>query len=323
MPGGCSWVERWLGDRSDRTLDQYCRRHNLGINQRLRLFIVVCAAVQYAHQNLIVHRDLKPSNILVTENGQVKLLDFGIARALAHDPEADRLTRTDMHVMTPEYASPEQVRGEEITTASDVYSLGVMLYELLTGVRPYKLAGRTPGEIERIVCEMQPPHPSAAVGSRAGEPGQGNPAGSGEGQPERLRRRLSGDLDTIILKALHKDPARRYGSPGRLAEDLGRHLARLPVLARPDTPLYRASRFVRRHRVGAAAAALLALSLIAGIAGTTWQARRATRQARAAAEERDRARTEAQKAGQGNCFCTRCAFIRFYIPVNAGPFQQW
>jgi non-specific serine/threonine protein kinase/serine/threonine-protein kinase len=244
-------------------IDEYCDRNALTVSDRLRLFRQVCSAVQYAHQNLIVHRDLKPNNILVAPDGTPKLLDFGIAKLIDADtgsPEAAR-TLTMHRVMTPDYASPEQVRGETITTASDIYSLGVMLYELLTGQRPYRVTSVRPVEMAEIVCLREPEKPSTAAGKQR------------EGQHEKLRRRLRGDLDNIVLMALRKDPQRRYASVEQFSEDLRRHLDGLPVIARADTLAYRAGKFVKRNRVYVAAAVLLAATLTGGIAATTWQAR--------------------------------------------------
>lgn len=261
-------------------IDDYCERHGLAVAERLRLFRVVCLAVHYAHQNLVVHRDIKPTNILVTADGAPKLLDFGIAKILT--PEGVGLPTTltagaGVLPMTPEYASPEQVRGGVVTTATDIYSLGVVLYELLAGQRPYELRSRTPAELERVVCTEEPPRPSTAVRQRA--------AGEEATRLEALGRRLRGDLDNIVLMALRKDPARRYGSAEQLAQDLDRHLRGLPVLARGDSMGYVLGRFVQRHRFGVAAGALLALALVGGAAATAWQARIATREARRAEEE--------------------------------------
>lgn len=278
-----------------RPVDEYCDLHNLPVVERLNLFRTICAAVHYAHQSLVIHRDIKPGNILIMEDGTPKLLDFGIAKIL--NPEISQTvekTATLMRLMTPEYASPEQVRGEPVTTATDVYSLGVVLYELLTGHRPYHITSILPSDIERIICNQEPVKPSTAVNrpeerlTSGGETIIITPdqvSRTREGQPEKLRRRLTGDLDNIVLMALRKEPARRYASVEHLAEDIRRHLEGLPVNARRDTLSYRASKFVLRHKVGVAAAALVVLSLIAGLIATVWQARRA-QAAQARAERR-------------------------------------
>ncbi|MFQ5627470.1 MAG: tetratricopeptide repeat protein, partial [bacterium] len=274
-------------------LDQFCNEKRLSIRQRIELFRKVCAAVQYAHQNLVVHRDLKPDNIFVTKNGTPKLLDFGIAKLLQPEtPELSAtLTQDGSWLLTPAYASPEQVRDEPITTASDVYALGVLLYELLAGRKPYSFDKQTPAIIERTICEQVPARPSEMVAAN----GRTEPAVENwhkavqEKSADKLRRRLHGDLDNIILKALQKEPQRRYESVQTLSEDLGRFLNGLPVFARSDSMYYRTSKFVRRHRVGVFATALILLSLVGGIIGVSWQARIAEKQ-------RDMARAEASKA---------------------------
>ncbi len=241
-------------------IDEYCDRQRLPVTTRLELFQKVCGAVQYAHANLVVHRDLKPSNILVRGDGQPKLLDFGIAKLLNPDLFTFRLepTRIDAYVMTPEYASPEQARGEPVTTAADVYSLGVLLYKLLTGSLPYDVRDRALPEIVRVVCEEEPARPSALV--RSGDARQAEVRAT---TVRGLRRQLAGDLDNILLKALRKEPSRRYGSVEQLSEDIRRYREGLPVLARSDTLAYRTSKFLRRHRVSVAMAGLAALLVIA------------------------------------------------------------
>jgi non-specific serine/threonine protein kinase/serine/threonine-protein kinase len=243
-------------------ITQYAGEKQLSVPDRLKLFRAVCSAVTYAHQNLVVHRDLKPSNILVTENGEVRLLDFGIAKLLS-DAEASGadMTITALRVMTPEYASPEQIKGEPITTLSDVYSLGVCLYELLTGARPYKLTRKTPDELSKAICEQAPQKPSTAVGK-----------GDGNSKLEtRNSKILKGDLDNIVLMALSKEPARRYASVEQFSEDVRRHLEGLPVRARQATAAYRAAKFVARHKIGVTAVAAIVLVLLIGIAATAWQ----------------------------------------------------
>ncbi|HYL04062.1 MAG TPA: protein kinase [Steroidobacteraceae bacterium] len=247
-------------------IDRYCEAHALDVAARLRLFQGVCAAVHYAHQHLIIHRDIKPANILVTSDGVPRLLDFGIAKLLTPEAQPSHPTRTVLRRLTPEYASPEQVRGEALTTASDVYSLGVLLYGLLCGQSPYRGQPTSAGALERAICEEQPPRPSAALA----------PAGSargGESAPDRLRRRLEGDLDNIVLMALRKEPLRRYASVEQFSQDISRHLTNLPVIARPDTAAYRTAKFIRRHRTGVAAAATIIALLAAGVVATSWQAR--------------------------------------------------
>jgi serine/threonine protein kinase/tetratricopeptide (TPR) repeat protein len=280
----------------------YCDRKGLDTAARLGLFRDVCSAVQYAHQNLIVHRDIKPANVLVMAEGTPKLLDFGIAKLLNPELAGQTLAPTapGLQLMTPEYASPEQVRGEPVTTASDVYSLGVLLYELLAGRLPYRLTSRAPADIVRIVCEAEPVPPSTAITSLDPHPaGDALPAGDARHDSEpasrtnrrltvdvdRLRRQLAGDLDTIVLKALSKEPPRRYASVDQFSEDVRRHLEGLPVIARKDTWGYRATKFVRRNRVVVAAVAATFAALVAGVVGTTWQAR-AARIERARAEQR-------------------------------------
>ncbi|MFZ4574614.1 MAG: protein kinase domain-containing protein [Phycisphaerales bacterium] len=271
-------------------IDEYCDRRRLSVRQRLDLFRSVCEAVHAAHRCLIVHRDLKPGNILVTSAGVPKLLDFGIAKVL--DPELrTRDTLATERRLTPEYASPEQVQGQPVTTASDVYSLGVILYELLTGVRPYGFVHRSTDEVRKVVCHLLPQAPSRAVTVRverlrqttspaAVEPPSAQPVTSGPGpnHPKthgvtstRLRGILRGDIDNIVLMALRKEPQRRYASAEQMAADLGRFLTGMPVSARGDTWSYRTRKFIRRHRFAVAGATLAVVMLVAGLFHTLRQ----------------------------------------------------
>jgi serine/threonine-protein kinase len=254
-------------------LDQYCERRQLGLRERLLLFRQICAGVQAAHQSLIVHRDLKPANILVASDGVPKLLDFGIAKMLSPDAlgaTTVAVTRNTERLMTVEYASPEQVRGDAVTTATDIYSLGVLLYELLTGTRPFERGPRSNSELERRVLEEEPTKPSTAAGRQAAT--------------ARLphHQALEGDLDNIILKAIQKDPARRYASVGEFSEDIRRYLEGFPVLARPDSWTYRSGKFIRRHRWGVAVVSVFVVTVVSALIGLITFARRAT-------VERDRA----------------------------------
>ncbi len=234
-------------------IDRHCDEAQLGIQERVKLSLGVIDAVDYAHRNLIIHRDLKPGNILVTADGTVKLLDFGVARLMEDNPGGTEITRTVAAPLTPEYASPEQLRGEQLSTASDVYSLGVMLYRLLTGKLPHQLGGLSASAIERRVSTEHPVRPGL------------------------VRRELRGDLETIVLHALHHDASRRYRSAAALGDDLRRFLERRPVAAQHDTLTYRASSFVRRHAVGVAAATVIAVAVVIGALTTAAEGRRAQR----------------------------------------------
>jgi tetratricopeptide (TPR) repeat protein len=238
-------------------ITDYCRGQALPIPQRIRLFRDVCAAVQFAHQQLIVHRDLKPSNILVTAGGVPKLLDFGIAKLLDANAQSDRAT-TGLFLLTPDYASPEQLRGGAIGVGADVYALGAVLYELLSGSKPHALGTHSPEEVVRAICDTQPPLCSQAA-------------------PPELRGQLRGDLDNILAMALEKDPARRYGSVEQLSADLERYLERKPVLANKSTFAYRTGKFIRRNVMAVSAGVLLIVTLAGGIVASTMQARRADR----------------------------------------------
>ncbi len=273
----------------------FCRENNLSLAAKLNLFRQVCAAVAYAHGKLVVHRDLKPTNILVTKDGIPKLLDFGISKLLNENaPPEQKGTATAFGMMTPNYASPEQFRGESVSTATDIYSLGVILYELLTNNLPYDVENRRLDEVARAVCETNPQKPSEIISGKwnlAVKTADGDDKRTNGGDKTNPKsktqnpRLLRGDIDNIILKSLRKEPERRYSSVEKFSDDLRRHLDGLPVTARPDTFSYRAEKFIKRNRSAVAAGALVFLILIGGIVGVSWQYVRAERQ-RVLAEKR-------------------------------------
>jgi len=280
-------------------ITDYCDRHALGIEARLRLFLDCCRAVQHAHRRLIIHRDIKPSNILVDDRGTPYLLDFGIAKLLdaGQLQHTVAVTQHAARIMTPGHASPEQVRGETVTTATDIYSLGILLYQLLSGHFPYRVEGSTAAELERAICEREPAKPSSRVtgeqpapaSAATGETDVGRARGTTVG---RLRKELAGDLDNIVMVALRKEPDRRYESVSVLVADVRAYLQRRPVSARADSAGYRLGKFLRRNALGVSAGAAV-VTVIAGLVGYyTWQL----------AEERDRARTEARVANQATDF---------------------
>lgn len=272
-------------------ITQYCNENNLSIEQKLKIFRDVCSAVQYAHQNLVIHRDLKPGNILITTDGNVKLLDFGIAKLIDEElvDYSDGLTKTGIWHLTPEYASPEQIKGEKITTASDVYSLGVLLYQILTGFQPYKITNNSPASISKIITEEIIIKPSDKLKQTV------ITNDVNKILLEKNYKHLKGDLDNIVLKAMNKDPHRRYVSVEQMSEDIRRHLTGLPVIAQKDTAGYRLNKFIKRHKVGFITSVGVICILITSLVAIMWQANIATK-------ERDNAKLETKKVESVNNF---------------------
>ncbi len=299
-----------------KTIDNYCHVNGLSVEDRLKLFNKVCEAVAFAHRNLIIHRDLKPSNIIVSENGEPKLLDFGISKMLGSDIK-EAQTVTKLGVMTPEYASPEQIKGESVTTSTDIYSLGIILFELLTGQKPYDDEFAKSGNIFKAILENEPDRPSDVLIKaqtsdisipenekyqeyKVTETDEPKTVPLGEDATQKLikntkpqfsvtnPKKLVGDIDNIILKSIRKEPDRRYGTVEQFSADIWRHLDGMPVIARPATFSYRASKFIKRNKVGVIAGGLILVAVVAGIITTLWQARIA--------------REEAEKAQKINAF---------------------
>ena len=278
-------------------VDEYCDAHALDVNARIRLFLEVLAALGHAHANLVVHRDIKPSNVLVSAAGQVKLLDFGIAKLLAPDRDSHAATLLTLEGgagLTPYFAAPEQLTGGAITTATDLYAAGTLLYLLLTGQHPVGVLSRSTSTADLVkgIVETEPPRPSDAISTvKLGAEATHSTAVAGKRTctPAQLRRQLRGDLDTIVLKTLKKAPEERYGSVAALMEDLRRYLDHEPIGARPDTVTYRAAKFVRRNRLVVALTSIAVIALAGGLVGTLIQARTARKERDSALRERDRA----------------------------------
>ena len=279
-------------------IDIYCNKNNLSVNERLKLFAKVCNAIQYAHQNLVIHRDLKPSNIIIKKDGTVKLLDFGIAKVFTEDDsyEQSALTRTGLYVMTPEYASPEQIRGGTITTSTDIYSLGLILYQLITGKKAYEIKTQSPLELEKIICLTEPAKPSSAIRSLQVKDKTSAEKISHEHKVslDKLIKTLSGDLDNICLMALRKEPERRYSSAEQFQQDIENYLEGRPVSARQNTIYYRTNKFIIRHKIAVISA--FSIFLMAAFLTTIYFIQ--------LKKERDKAQTEAQKAEEVSKFLT-------------------
>jgi serine/threonine protein kinase/Tfp pilus assembly protein PilF len=302
LPDGSAYIVMEYVDGI--AIDAFCDSNELDVAARLKLFQMVCSAVHYAHQNLIVHRDLKPSNILVTSAGVPKLLDFGIAKLL-DDRQAARhtlaVTQADIRIMTPDHASPEQVRGQAVTTSSDVYVLGVLLYKLLCGTSPFFISSMRLSEIERAICERDPPPPSDMVSTN--ESADANAVSAARATTSnRLRRVLRGDLDNIVLMAMRKEPERRYASAQQMSSDIQRHWDGMPVIAHRDTLSYRTTKFVRRHWLPVAASFSAAVLVLAFATTTYLQSRRIAAERDRVAQQRERAEHERARAEEVSSF---------------------
>jgi serine/threonine protein kinase/Tfp pilus assembly protein PilF len=302
LPDGSAYIVMEYVDGI--AIDAFCDSNRLEVTARLKLFQIVCGAVHYAHQNLIVHRDLKPSNILVTSAGVPKLLDFGIAKLL-DDRQAARhtltVTQADIRIMTPDHASPEQVRGQAITTSSDVYVLGVLLYKMLCGSGPFFISSMRLSEIERAICEKDPPPPSDMVTLNDSTESSAI-AADRHSTPYRLRRTLRGDLDNIVLMAMRKEPERRYASAQQMSSDIQRHLDGMPVVAHRDTLSYRSAKFVKRHWLPVAVSCGAALLVLAFAATTYLQSLRIAAERDRVAQQRELAEHERARAEEVSSF---------------------
>ncbi len=275
-------------------IDEYCDKNKLTINQRLNLFIKVCEAVQYAHNNLVIHRDIKPSNILIKEDGTIKLLDFGISKVLSAEGENSDLptiTQAEIHLMTPEYSSPEQIKNSNISVATDVYSLGLVLYKLLSGKSAHEFKTRTFNEYEKVVCEQNIPKPSTVIIRQNDDEEEISTSELCENrktQIKKLKKLLNGDLDNICMMALRKEPERRYATAEVLAYDIERYLKNLPILARKESFVYTSKKFIVRHKAAVTTAAVLFFVVNGLILFYTIQLK----------AERDKANLEAKKSEQ-------------------------